>query len=97
MEKVVEVPWDPEICSESNEKETEIIILASAIASGLLLTSILVTIGIVCYKRRGKAQGVVDTDRNPVYGTYSRGWEDDGEYGDGDVVELTDNNPVYGN
>ena len=37
----------------------------------------------------------VGTDRNPVYGTYSRGWEEDGEYGDGDVVEITDNNPVY--
>ena len=72
--------------------------LASSISSGLVFTTILVVIGIVCYKQTAavKSKVNVDTDRNSVYGTYSRGWEDDGEYGDGDVVELTDNNPVYG-
>ena len=93
MEKVIGVPWDPEQCLESNEIETEKI-LASAVATGLVLTSILATIGIVCNMRRAKAVSKVnvDTDTNPVYGTYSRGWEEDG-----DVVELTDNNPVYNN
>ena len=63
------------------------------------MTSILVTISIICYMRRAKAVSKVnvDTDSNPVYRTYSRGWEEDGVYGDGDVVELTDNSPVYGN
>ena len=92
---MVEVPRDPEKCLESKEENS--IILGSAVASGLVL----IILGIVCYKRRANAQGVakvnLDTDRNPVYGTYSKGWEDDGEYGDGDVVELTDNNPMYGN
>ena len=36
------------------------------------------------------------TDENHVYGTYSRGSVEDGEYGDGDVVEFTDNNETYG-
>ena len=96
LEKVIDVPWDPEICFESN-KENQII-LASAVASALVFTIILVTIGIVSFKRAAavKSNVNVDTDRNPVYGTYSRGWEDDGDYGDGDVVELKDNNPVYG-
>ena len=93
---MIEVPWDPEDCLESNEENQTV--LASAITSGLVFTVILVILGIAYYKRAaaGKAKVNVDTDRNPVYGTYSRGWEDDGEYGDGDVVELTDNNPVYG-
>ena len=34
-------------------------------------------------------------DLNPVYGTYSRGSMDEGEYGDGDVVEAKDYNPYY--
>ena len=96
LEKVIDVPWDPEKCSESNEGETEIIL---AVASGLVLTSILITIGIICYMKRAKTVSKVnvDTNSNPVYGTYSRGWNEDGDYGDGDVIEMTDNNPVYGN
>ena len=48
-------------------------------------------------KAKAVSKVKVDTDSNPVYGTYSRGWEEDRVYGDGDVVEMTDNNPVYGN
>ena len=100
LEKVIEVPWDPN-CLES--KEDQIVststVAAVAIAAGLLTTATLVTICVV-YKRKAAAKDIAnlnhDRDFNPVYGTYSRGWDEDGEYGDGDVVEVTDDNPVYG-
>ena len=101
LEKVIEVPWDPN-CLES--KKDQIVsastVAAVAIAAGLLVTATLVTICVVCYKRKAAAKDVQElnheADFNPVYGTYSRGWDEDGEYGDGDVVEVTDDNPVYG-
>ena len=37
-----------------------------------------------------------NTDENHVYGTYSRGSVESGEYGDGDVVEIIDTNVYYG-
>ena len=37
-----------------------------------------------------------DTDENDTYGTYARGFDGEGEYGDGDVVEIVDNNDLYG-
>ena len=72
--------------------ETQMI-LASAIAAGLVFAIILVTISIVCYKRRKE---IVKTDYNDIYGTYARGWDGEGDYGDGDRIEMTDQNPVYG-
>ena len=34
-------------------------------------------------------------DENDVYGTYSRGSDDEGEYGDGDRVYVMDTNSNY--
>ena len=34
-------------------------------------------------------------DINNDYGTYSRGWYEEGEYGDGDKVYVTDTNECY--
>ena len=42
-----------------------------------------------------KVETTYNIDENHVYGTYSRGWEEEGEYGDGDVVEITDTNHYY--
>ena len=91
LEKVVKVPWDPENCLETRE-ETQMI-LASAIAASSVFVIILLTISIVCCKRRKET---VKTDYNDIYGTYGRGWDDEGDYGDGDQMEVTDHNPVYG-
>lgn len=68
-----------------------------SIGIGLLLAILVVAI---LFWRRMKANGMkVETtyniDENHVYGTYSRGWEEEGEYGDGDVVEITDTNHYY--
>ena len=35
------------------------------------------------------------TEENEMYATYSRGWDENGEYGDGDVVEIVDRNGYY--
>ena len=43
----------------------------------------------------GKRTEIKKTDENPTYGTYSRGCEEDGVYGDGDRVYVTDTNDYY--
>ena len=32
---------------------------------------------------------------NDIYGTYARGWDGEGEYGDGDKVYVSNLNPEY--
>ena len=90
LEKVVDVPWDPKCLMTEGENQ---MILTSSIAAGLAFAIILVTISIVCYKRR---EEIVKTDYNDIYGTYAMGWDDEGDYGDGDQMEMTDHNQVYG-
>ena len=34
-------------------------------------------------------------DVNDIYGTYARGWDGEGEYGDGDKVYVSNVNPEY--
>ena len=38
----------------------------------------------------------IDLPMNPIYGIYRRGWNGEGEYGDGDIVEVFDTNDYYG-
>ena len=50
------------------------------------------------YGRGSMGEGdyeLFNTDKNHVYGTYSRGWEEGGEYGDGDRVYAVDENVYY--
>ena len=47
----------------------------------------------MCCRRRKE---IVKRDYNDIYGTYARGWDGEGDYGDGDRIEMTDQNPVYG-
>ena len=65
---------------------------------GLLAVVLFITIGVTIWIRRRKKPDApqADTDINPVYGTYSRGSMDDGDYGDGDRVEVEDVNDNYG-
>ena len=35
-------------------------------------------------------------DVNDIYGTYARGWDGEGDYGDGDKVYVCDSNTYYG-
>jgi hypothetical protein len=78
--------------------------------AGVLAMLVLIVTIIVLVKRqrrkaeREKARSNKDESppspnidaENPLYGTYSRGWDGEGDYGDGDRVEITDNNPYYG-
>ena len=41
------------------------------------------------------SQDVQKEDINDTYGTYARGWDGEGEYGDGDKVYVTDSNTYY--
>ena len=61
-----------------------------------LIVTVLSVVAIVTFSmRKKKTPEVPRPDLNPVYGTYSRGSMDEGEYGDGDVVEAKDYNPYY--
>ena len=73
------------------------LLIAGAI-SGLLVLLLVIVVVVVVFKRKTtkKNTGVFKTDENYVYGTYSRGSKEDGEYGDGDVVEVIDTNDYYG-
>ena len=61
-----------------------------------LIVTVLSIVAIVTFcMRKKKTPEVPRPDLNPVYGTYSRGSMEEGEYGDGDVVEAKDYNPYY--
>ena len=62
-----------------------------AIGLGCGLSIILLTVGVFLCRQ----VYVWKVDTNDVYGTYSRGEGEEGEYGDGDVVEVIDNNDYY--
>ena len=44
---------------------------------------------------RALSQDFEKEDINDTYGTYARGWDGEGEYGDGDKVYVTDSNTYY--
>ena len=44
---------------------------------------------------RALCQDLEKEDINDTYGTYSRGWDREGEYEDGDSVYVTDSNTYY--
>ena len=71
-----------------------------AIGVGCLVVFIAAIVAIVCHLKRvreGKAKSAESEnfDENPDYGTYSRGWFGEGNYGDGDKVYVTDTNDYY--
>ena len=44
-----------------------------------------------------ESSNIEEVDRhNPLYGEYHRGWNGEGEYGDGDQMEMWDTNDYYG-
>ena len=82
---------------EELEKKNKSILIASIISGVLALILFLITIVCVCRKRvKPPKEEEYRTDENDIYGTYSRGWDGEGDYGDGDVVEVVDNNELYG-
>ena len=63
----------------------------------VLLLLLIIIVGLKIWKEVTKKRhnSVLHTDENDTYGTYSRGWDGEGEYGDGDVVETIDRNDYY--
>ena len=60
-----------------------------------------IVLGLVLWRKRFNKRAEEkkleeNKDENPVYGTYSRGWDGEGDYGDGDVMEMSDRNSMYG-
>ena len=91
-----------DISGEQNEQIGEATyhpgIIAASLGGGLLVF-IIILVSLAVWKKRTTQNiknDIVHTDENHVYGTYSRGSMEDGEYGDGDVVEIIDTNVYYG-
>ena len=84
--------------SPKEEDNTNTLIAATAGAGGTFLVLLIVTAVCIFCKRKtkGPKQEECHTDENHTYGTYARGWDGEGEYGDGDVVEVVDDNELYG-
>ena len=82
---------------ERKEKKKDFIQTASIIG-GILAVIIFALILVCVCKRKSKPPKEEEyrTDENDVYGTYGRGWDGEGDYGDGDVVEVVDYNEMYG-
>ena len=83
--------------TKTSEEHSDDTILIFVCTSLLLLA--LVVVCILVWKKKkgmsGSKEDEMDTDENHTYGTYSRGWGEDGEYGDGDKVYVTDSNDYY--
>ena len=63
---------------------------------GFALLVVIVILIIVCLKKRCcMRKPPMKHDVNDTYGTYARGWDSEGEYGDGDKVYVTDTNDYY--
>ena len=85
---------------ESPKEEDNTITLSAATAGAggtVLVLLIVIAVCIFCKRKaKGSKEEVCHTDENHTYRTYARGWDGEGDYGDGDVVEVVDNNELYG-
>ena len=78
---------------------SQIPIIAGIQFGSTLLVAVAAVVGIICWKKRRdtrvSSENKMNTDENDTYGTYSRGWDGEGDYGDGDKVYVTDTNDYY--
>ena len=85
------------IVPENNEGP---ILLIAGLGVGGLFVVLIIVVALVLWRKnttqKQKKAATYKVDENLVYGTYSRGSMEDGEYGDGDVVEVVDANDYYG-
>ena len=88
---------DDEEKSKSKKSTSTGVIVCIGVGAMVLIITIITIIVIYRKKNERKSEAACNfnTDENHVYGTYSRGSREDGEYGDGDVVEVTDTNEYY--
>ena len=82
--------------TRNNSDETIPMIVGIAASVLVAITAVVCIICLKKKRKRSEAQNTEkDTDGNPVYGTYSRGWNGEGDYGDGDRVYVSDTNEYY--
>ena len=76
---------------QSSLNTVTIAVIASGGAGGVLII-LAIILAMVFWRRRSKRKDKKmmeqNKDLNPVYGTYSRGWDGEGDYGDGDVIKI---------
>ena len=82
---------------DETESKTTLILVGVLLSCGFVAIAAIVVV-IICWRKKTKSKvpGRRSVDANPIYGTYSRGWDGEGEYGDGDKVYVTDTSPYYG-
>ena len=89
-------PLEAETDSEEDHltSATIAVYIAGGVAGMVLLIVVILVIVLWKRERLKKLKGWMEEnkDLNPVYGTYNRGWDGEGDYGDGDIMEVTDNN-----
>ena len=88
---------DNNIFPENNEGP---VLLIAGLGVGGFFVVLIIVVALVLWRKnttqKQKKAATYKVDENLVYGTYSRGSMEDGEYGDGDVVEVVDANDYYG-
>ena len=70
------------------------IIAAVSVFSVLSITVVIVSY--ICWQKNQKKANQESREENDTYGSYARGFNGEGDYGDGDKVYVTDNNFYYG-
>ena len=98
--KILTVPSSPMMIQQESERVNLIqtVTLAGVVAGGSLVV-VIILVALICFLRtrvKSDEQPAFYTDENDIYGTYERGWDGEGDYGDGDVVEVVDINHLYG-
>ena len=80
---------------DETESKTTLILVGVLLSCGFVAIAAIVVV-IICWRKKKKTNKGLPrrtVDANPIYGTYSRGWDGEGEYGDGDKVYVTDTSP----
>ena len=89
----IQVEAEDEAGSPGSDKTLMIVVVLTI---GFALAVIVASV--ICWKKNNNKRNVPDrrsVELNPIYGTYSRGWDGEGDYGEGDKVYVIDNNDYY--
>jgi hypothetical protein len=91
-------PAQDSISTSNGELKQSYIVIISVSAGAMSLALLVVIIVLVnrSRKRTNGAMAVERKDVNSIYGMYHRGWDGEGDYGDGDQMEIRDTNDYYG-
>ena len=93
---VDDVNTSPNDHEDTAQNKIGVLPITAGVSSVILLVTVVTLVVWKKKKEKGvKAANNFHTDENHTYGTYSRGWEEGGEYGDGDKVYVTDSNDYY--